>query len=395
MDETNININNKNILKEKLQQLLNNRLNSLKTKFEEDISNLENYKYEYYDCYKSLNSSLVSTDYEEEGIIDSKLDKSEILNTTNYEGNDNFKDKIRNKTPLRTHGKSVVMNNNANANNISRANQSRFSQLDRSKTPIRADYSNNTSKASLLTANAIPNNVTKRMEARRESQRKRDSTPNNIGGFNNTIKDKSPIPNIRSKNLNKSPYPHAKQSILDRSGLNISNKKSSNNVTRTENSHTTNFTGTNKDIYHKKQAEDNNHNSHISNNTKPSILTNKKIDAKAARMDAGIQRNKKNLTVKRTNDKDNSTLSGMNKSMIEDRKKSMNKTSISIKQDRKHSIIKDKKDLNWSFTNPSEIIKPERSKTPIVQRRKIAKVTKIREIQHKGHECISLLVKYK
>lgn len=403
-------------IKIKLKAFLENKINNLSQKFEEDIMILEKAKYEYYECYKQLNISLTIPDDEEDSCnlstIESKADKSDFLNTT--EGNIIYKKEPRAKTPRRSNNNinnitksSTTLNSHTQSNSNAINNQNNnFKNLDRSKTPIRSNE-NNTQRTTLVNG-PIPNNVSKRMEARRASQRNRDSTPNQIPIKQETFhvnKDKSPIPNIRSKRIDKSPYPIPKQSILekDKEKDKILNSNKKVTVKEFTPSQTTAF-------YNNPQLNSSVNNSNnydkISAYTKKSVVDDgknntsnlvnpKKIDPKEARMDAGIQRNKKTPIKSSNKPRDSSNISGINKSVIEDRKKT-NKTSLAIKVENNNDISKDKpKDLNWSFTNPGESKSQERSKTPIVQRRKLAKVNKKREFQDKGLECIVLLCRLK
>jgi hypothetical protein len=399
-------------LKSKLGNFFDKRTSKLLQKFEDDITILEKTKYEFYDYNKFICFSLSFLEDEEDSLInlstiESKADKSDFLNTT--EGNIIYKKEIRPKTPRKSNNNvistksSTALNSHTQSSISGASNQSNnFKNLDRSRTPIRT-IENNTQRPTIING-PIPNNISKRIEARRASQRHRDSTPNQVPVKIDTIvnKDKSPIPNIRSKRVDKSPYPLPKQSILEKDKIiNNSNKKPANKEYIS--SQTTTF-------YNNSQLNtsvSNNNNEKTSTYTKKTVtiddgknntsnlINAKKIDPKEARLDAGIQRNKKTPIKSSNKPRDSSNISGINKSVIEDRKKT-NKTSLAIKVENNNDILKDKpKDLNWSFTNPSETKAQERSKTPLVLRRKLAKVNKKREFQDKGIECIVLLFRLK
>jgi hypothetical protein len=510
-------------LRSKLENFMNSRIDSLQNKFEEDLEKLEKSKYNYYDVYQNFNTSIMSTDDEFNNSItleDSvySISNSEILNNTNDVQSGpilNTKSKIREKTPMRANNKSFInstvnTNNNFNStNNQSSGLNNNLKKLNRSKTPLRKEkdttnnaYNTNTNNTTNLTKNKerifnnIPNNISKRIEARRMSSNKRDSTPigllssqncsiyknsinitesnNNMNKENNkNNKDKSPLIKNRiqvTKRIDKSPYPYPKRTTTDSNSIknNIGNneadsslrlgltKNSSVVLSKNQNSASTNESKTAKKInvnkritqvhgQHPKLSVDYTHSKSSNNNlsgfithttntsqiyTKKSTITEpKKLNQPRTKLSTitkdndsilntpVVKRGKKSINeIKEKTEKSNN----LNRSMIDDPKKrkvqttknaSSNVTNNTIN---KHNSvlnnsnnnirsIKDDKDLtkqkntckdfNYSFisTLDEKDKKPERSKTPMVLKKKFAKISKKRTIKNKGLEVLSLI----
>lgn len=307
----------------KLKAMFENRLSSLHKKLEKDIIDLEYTKYEYHDIYVAYNLATESTDEEFEEPIITETRLSENATTSKFnELDSNFSSKlftksgIRGKTPMKSNNKNSVVSQVV-VTNRSTANK------DRSKTPAKKEASSNLESGiddprhKSTISGGIPINVSKRLEARKMSKGKIVDI---------SIKDereKSP----RTKRSDKSPYPIGRDNKNFSSSKNLKtydgkDKKEASSVLLTN-------TLINQQQFTAKKSNEEKGSVAQASPTQPnneySRLGTQKIDAKAARMDAGIQRNKKSVNTNANSKKEN-----VSRSLIESQGKKLNKTSGAI-----------------------------------------------------------------
>ena len=355
----------KELLKQKINEYISKNLSNVEAKInkiENKLNEIEAAKYLYFDCSSLLSTCVIDEEVDDLNI--SYFDKSDILNTTE---NSNYK-ALRARTPLKNAKSTTILK-------------------ERSKTPLKAQDSTTLKSTAVV---GIPNNVSKRMEARKISRANRDSTP--ILEPYTTLKDKSPM--IKSKKiekLEKSPYPLKK---------NTSNINNNNNALNTS---------TNLNTSYKKPSIVS---SLQSNNALNTSQIHKKTDLDKSNLrDKSNQRSTKMVQLvkeKKDEKKDfkkiNTTISNTHRPLNSDMHKEENVTIRTKKNTGGFKVEKEDKDEKRKVINKSQTIrKPlqeevpkevekERSKTPIVIRKKLAKVNKKREISHKGHEILSLIV---
>lgn len=306
----------------KLKTMFESRLNTLLGKLEKDITELEYTKYEYHDIYVAYNLAAESTDDEFEETTETKssenVTKANDLDT-NFSSKLLTKSGIRGKTPMKSNNKNSIVSQTVITNRS-------IPNKDRSKTPAKKEASTNLDAgfedSRQKAASGIPINVSKRLEARKMSKGKV------VDISTKEEREKSP----RTRRLEKSPFP------VGRDNKNYSSSKALKINEGKEKKDTSSILVTNtlinqQQFTSKKSNDDKGSIAQLSPaqpNGEYSRLGTQKIDAKAARMDAGIQRTKKSINM-------NTKKDGASRSVLESQGKKLNKTSGAINSSNIHN----------------------------------------------------------
>lgn len=336
-DNPNKKVNLINQLHDLISKSLDDSIAVYEHKFNNDISNLENTKYEFYDLIKEYTSiSSLIQEYEEELSAD-------YFN--NHNANSTF---IIDNNPIKRLSTNTIVSSNTNF----------VSKNSRAKTPFKAPTQTKPQTASnlnksLMSSNktptrdlnksintGVPSNINKRLEARKSKSKHKTEALTNTS-INKGIRksDKSPHPIIQR---NKSPF--------------VTNENKNKNKTIS-----INFNEEKKEV-----------------TSSPFTLEKAtKLDPKIARIDAGIQRNKAPVSKR------------IEKGKTLNDTKALNKTSGYINTKEKDASTSDF--LNKSLNEPVEKKIVARSKTPEQNRRKLFKIKKEREFKHNGLEVYALL----
>lgn len=324
-----------------------NIINLLESKFLLDIENLEILKYQFYDIKNEIyNISTNLIDEQSQQIQSSSqiqlLPTNDNVKRQSTLSNNNLIKDNRAKTPFKS--ENIPKNNNARD----------------SKTPNKLDLSKlNTQSNNQISSNRRVNNnqiSNKTIERKSKSKiKEKEKDIYQIPSPRFTKLNKTPI---KTDNRNKSPFVTPNNEI---------NKEKSNNLKKQS-------TQGKSICYNEEGSKQINVNGSINTSSfnLDSSISKNKIDAKNARIDAGIQRNKK--IDEKPNKKSNNKSSIINKTSIITSNNNMKDSILNTSS----NIINENMNISSNNINKSLIERTElRPKTPIKKKIKEYKISKI------------------